>query len=432
VAVNEESIQPFFRTLWDGCEKISRILFLATQPISLETLLNLPVRFLILFVEDEGVNDQERYRLYFGPYEPPRLPPGKMGRCHMRGRVRVGIWSNGNIPWPRRYRTNSLILCGDLVRAVRRESAQAVAWHWGVTLVTVFKWRKALKVPPVTAGTRRVREKWRTEFRQHHRYPEQIALRNVQVCRRYPRRRESPPTREAIRGLMERGLFAKPWTRKEEALLGTMSDAEAGRKVGRSVTAVKSRRNLLGIPIWKSAHAPWSAAQDKLLGTMSDADLAHRFQRTEAAVRGRRETLHIPKFDRLHRPWTKAELALLGTMPDAALAQKLGRTEKAVCSQRVTRRKLLRRVRPWRPEELRLLGTRPDREVARLVKRTVISVAGRRRWAGIPDVSGKSGGSPWTKAELALVGIKPDRVVANLTCRSLSSVRNRRWKLRSS
>lgn len=35
------------------------------------------------------------------------------------------------------YRTNSLILCADLVRAVREESVQAVAHHWGVTVGTV-------------------------------------------------------------------------------------------------------------------------------------------------------------------------------------------------------------------------------------------------------------------------------------------------------
>lgn len=377
------------------------------------------------------MNDRERYRLYFGPYETPCLPPSRIAKCCMRGRVRVGTWSNGNIPWPRRYRTNSLILCRDLVRAVRKESAQAVAWHWGVTLVTVFKWRKALNVPPITAGTRRVQEQWRTAVQKHRRHPESVAPRGVRVSKRYPRRRENPPTPETIRSLVERGLFEKAWTRKEEALLGTMSDEAAAQRIKRSITAVKVRRNLLGIPIWKLARQPWTAVQDKLLGTVSDGELARRCGRTEEAVRMRREKLHVGKFDLKLRPWTKPELALLGTMPDAKLAKKLGRTEKAVWGQRVARRKLLRVVQPWLPEELRLLGTKPDREVARILKRSIVSFAGRRRWAGIPEASGKSGGSSWTKKELVLVGTKPDRLVAKLTGRSLSSVKNRRWKLRS-
>jgi tetratricopeptide (TPR) repeat protein len=36
-----------------------------------------------------------------------------------------------------------LALYGDLARAVRRESNQAIDRHWGVTGQTVIKWRKA-------------------------------------------------------------------------------------------------------------------------------------------------------------------------------------------------------------------------------------------------------------------------------------------------
>src|SRR5207249_4618146 len=50
-------------------------------------------------------------------------------------------------------RTNSLILCGDLVRAIKKEAVQAVAWHWGVSKGVVSLWRRALGVPEHNEGT---------------------------------------------------------------------------------------------------------------------------------------------------------------------------------------------------------------------------------------------------------------------------------------
>src|SRR6059036_319691 len=48
----------------------------------------------------------------------------------------------------------SPILCGDLIRAVRREAKATVAYHWGVSVITVYKWRKALGVADWTDGSR--------------------------------------------------------------------------------------------------------------------------------------------------------------------------------------------------------------------------------------------------------------------------------------
>jgi hypothetical protein len=41
---------------------------------------------------------------------------------------------------------------------------------------------------------------------------------------------------------------ARLWTAEEEALLGTMPDAEVARRIGRTVGAVRSRRGILRIP----------------------------------------------------------------------------------------------------------------------------------------------------------------------------------------
>src|SRR5262245_28837201 len=61
-------------------------------------------------------------------------------------------WTDALIPWPRCRSLDpprggcGLLLAGDLVRAVRHESAAAVRRWWGVTVGVVWRWRKALGV----------------------------------------------------------------------------------------------------------------------------------------------------------------------------------------------------------------------------------------------------------------------------------------------
>ena len=66
--------------------------------------------------------------------------------------------SDTPIQWPFTHRHSSdtrpsLIVCGDMVKAIEKESASAVAYHFGVTAQTVTKWRKALGVDRQTPGT---------------------------------------------------------------------------------------------------------------------------------------------------------------------------------------------------------------------------------------------------------------------------------------
>ena len=107
--------------------------------------------------------EAEKVRLLFGPYHPPRTRRGKFLFCKWRGTVKVGDYSDGPIPWPMKWRTRSLILCGDLVRAVKQESALAVANYWGVCTGIVSKWRNALEVEPITDGTRFLKSHVQTE-----------------------------------------------------------------------------------------------------------------------------------------------------------------------------------------------------------------------------------------------------------------------------
>src|SRR5262245_53037055 len=79
------------------------------------------------------VDDEERYRLVGGPYEPPFFK-GEFLVDEVRGKVRFAKYSNGRIPWPmikRKGRGGSggYVLCGDLLRALERESAAAICHH---------------------------------------------------------------------------------------------------------------------------------------------------------------------------------------------------------------------------------------------------------------------------------------------------------------
>jgi hypothetical protein len=92
------------------------------------------------------VTDADRYPLLFGPYKVPRFRVGGTLTCELRGAVTVAGVSKAPIPWPltRAARLASLVVCGDLSKALRRESGVAIAHWWGVHPVTVYEWRRRL------------------------------------------------------------------------------------------------------------------------------------------------------------------------------------------------------------------------------------------------------------------------------------------------
>lgn len=227
------------------------------------------------------MNDRERLKLLYGPYEPPRARRGDVLTCEYRGRdVKVGgMSSDAPIQWPTALKTGkrSLIVCGDLARAVRTESEIAVAHHWGVSVVTVWYWRKALGVPQITEGTARLYEDYKPEKltddvvalgREHAREPE-VRERMAETKRGVP---AHPNTRAALmescqqpksddwkRQARERMVGKRPWgpnsvrpdwTPNEDALLGTDRDRAVAQKVGRTIAAVRQRRQALGIPAY--------------------------------------------------------------------------------------------------------------------------------------------------------------------------------------
>jgi hypothetical protein len=96
--------------------------------------------------------------LIAGPYQAPASEIGSSLVCKRFGRQTVAGYTAAPIPWPYAARQGGkppLILCGDLVRAIKTETAAAVAHHWGVSRFTVHDWRQVLGVGRYTEGTRR-------------------------------------------------------------------------------------------------------------------------------------------------------------------------------------------------------------------------------------------------------------------------------------
>ena len=127
-----------------------------------------------------------RHKLLFGPYRTPVFRYGDVVLCEMRGQVDLCGLSESRIPWPlgKRGRSKGIALFGALARAVRHESAAAVAYWWGVSPQTVTLWRRALGVGPTTTGTSVLRgsvllgeqgQRMRQQARAKDRDPDRLA-----------------------------------------------------------------------------------------------------------------------------------------------------------------------------------------------------------------------------------------------------------------
>ena len=101
------------------------------------------------------MRQSDRVKLHFGPYQTPYVRMGRRIMCAIRGQLLTVGMTGGRIPWPigKQGRARSIVLFGDLERAVERESFQAIVHWWGVSAATARKWRQALRVPANNEGT---------------------------------------------------------------------------------------------------------------------------------------------------------------------------------------------------------------------------------------------------------------------------------------
>ncbi|HEY6181086.1 MAG TPA: hypothetical protein VIW67_02510 [Terriglobales bacterium] len=370
----------------------------------------------------------------FGPYDPPRTARGKFLNCECRGKVKVSGYSDGPIPWPIKWHTrNSLILCGDLIHAVCRESKLAVAHHWGVSLKTVQKWRRALEVEPYTPGSQ-----WLMRTTAQENATPRRMRRMSELARPAGRLPKSKEWRRKMSALVRvRIKLTGPihpgrplWTPTQDRLLGTAADSVIAERLGRSVDAVRSRRCSLGVPVHRHTGAQqWTPAEEKLLGTKPDDEIAEILGRGARGVQIHRQNLGIPAFEKAYPPWLGSEDALLGTMPDRELAKQLRRPLQSI----QVRRHLKGIVNPapvrqqWTKTDDELIGCMPDSDVARKLKRPVRSVQRRRASMGIPNPDPKR--KFWSPDETKLLGTRPDKEIANRLNCSIRTVTTKRVKL---
>jgi len=180
-------------------------------------------------------------------YTPPPARAGARLYCRSRRAwCRVTSWTDALLSWPRGVQVGirsapGLIVTRELERAVRTESAAAVKHWFGVGTRVVWKWRRAFVPGPGHVRTRGDRLTQRRNSAAGadavRGVPLSEAACDARAAAAKAAGRRPPPRWEAT-----------GWTAEQDALLGTMTDADLAARIGRTVGAVRSRRTNAGIP----------------------------------------------------------------------------------------------------------------------------------------------------------------------------------------
>jgi hypothetical protein len=223
------------------------------------------------------MRNTDRYRLLYGPYRTPTFRFRDAVICERRGEVAIVGLSGGRISWPvgERNGQKSLVLIGDLARAVRRESVAAVMYWWSASRWMVGQWRQALGVGALNEGTSALRGRvllgeQGKRMRQLARAKDRDPIRRMKIAEARRGKARPPDVVEAMRqGNLGRTHSAeerrqrseshrrrgtrppkagRPWTADEDDLLRTLRAAEVSSRTGRSLQAVYDRRHVLRLP----------------------------------------------------------------------------------------------------------------------------------------------------------------------------------------
>jgi hypothetical protein len=187
-------------------------------------------------------------------------------------------------------RRRSLVLYKGLARAVRREGSAAVQHCFGVCTSAVRKWRRALGLPRMNEGDRRLRSAitkanpvgLRAMFatardpvrrakiaafrRGKPRSPETIAkMRAANLGKRVSAKTRAR-MKSAAKLRVARGyrppITGRAWTTAEDELVRTLSPTVTAQRTGRSIDSVTSRRGRLKkrgvhvIPVYRGNGKP--------------------------------------------------------------------------------------------------------------------------------------------------------------------------------
>jgi len=201
---------------------------------------------------DPSHANDDRYTLIDGPYYPPRTARGRFLICQLRGKVKVGGYSDAPIPWPRIWCRRSLIICGDLLRALKTESVYAVSYHWGLSRAIVSYYRQQLKIPRYNPGSHRL---FRQFIIEAARTPEACA--KISAAKEGKPSTESVPDRERLRRIQCRPK-SKTWRRTMSERLGiSMSNSTisgANSRVRRTASSPSAASPTTRRRSWRARH----------------------------------------------------------------------------------------------------------------------------------------------------------------------------------
>ncbi|MFO0798988.1 MAG: hypothetical protein U0804_16085 [Gemmataceae bacterium] len=182
-----------------------------------------------------------------GAYAPPHVRVGARAWCHYRRAwCRVSSFTDAPLVWPRGVQVGirsgpGVIVTSALVRAIRTESAESLKHWWGVSTKTSWQWRRRF-VP----GPGHVRTRGDVIVQRR------LSAAGADATRGVPLSADACDARSAAAkaaGRKPPGRWkGRGWTAEQEALLGTMPDAEVAARIGRTVEAVRCRRTAAGIP----------------------------------------------------------------------------------------------------------------------------------------------------------------------------------------
>ena len=185
------------------------------------------------------------------------------------------------------------------------------------------------------------------------------------------------------------------WTRRQIAMLGTISDAVLCRKLDLSISTVLKKRQQLGIPASRPPKSiNWTPAVIATLGKIPDGEVARIYGMNILSVQKKRVSRGIRCYARKSKTWhywTKKEIALLGKMPDGDVALRTGINKASVAWKRCklkippfTQKRPKKLVTDWTLKEIAVLGKMTDAAAAASLDLAHSAVRLKRISLGIP------------------------------------------------
>jgi len=185
------------------------------------------------------------------------------------------------------------------------------------------------------------------------------------------------------------------WTRRQIAMLGTISDAALSRKLGLCIGTVFEKRQKLGIPASRPPKSiNWTPDVIALLGKIPDGEVAGIYGMNILSVQKKRVARGIRCYARKSKTWhywTKKEIALLGKMPDGDVALRTGINKASVYWKRCkleipsfTQKRPKKLLTDWTRKEIAVLGKMTDAAAAASFDLAHSAVRLKRISLGIP------------------------------------------------